>query len=218
VEIFMRSFALLSLVALMGASVSTAEAAPVSYSLTEAGSNLYVQVFKKRGGAASRLAHDHVVLATGWTGTVSWDAENPGACNVSMSLPVTGLTPDTDTMRVHVGYDSRLSASNQKKVKGNIVSLTQLAAEHFPKVTYQSTACSGAGNAITVTGNLTIRGVSKSVVVPMAIQSDGKTFSAKGTFSATHEDFQFAPYTAMGGALRNESEMRFTVDVVGTAQ
>jgi polyisoprenoid-binding protein YceI len=216
--VFMRFLVFSLLAGFLGSWLTPAEAAPTTYSLTEAGSQLYVQVFKKRGGAASKLAHDHVVLATGWTGTVQWDPENAAACNVTISLPLTGLVPDGDEMRAAVGYSSRLSTSNQKKVKGNILSLTQLAAEHFPKVTYQSTSCSGAGGAITVTGSLTIRGVAKSLAVPMEIKADGKVFSAKGTFSATHEDFKFSPYTAMGGALRNESEMRFTVDVVGAAQ
>lgn len=214
----MRSFFVIAVLGAFVCSAKPAQAASTSYELTESSSKLYVQVFKKRGGAASRLAHDHVVLATGWTGSVSWDPENAAACSVSFSLPVTGLTPDSDPMRAHVGYESRLSASNQKKVRGNIVSLTQLAAEHFPKVTYQSTSCSGAGSTITVTGNLTIRGVSKTISVPMEILADGASFKAKGTFSATHEDFKFSPYTAMGGALRNETEMRFTVDVVGAAQ
>lgn len=207
---------LFGLVGLTHSSDSWAQSS--SYTLNEADSKLYVQVFKKRGGAASALAHDHVILATGWSGSVTWDAANVGACSVSISLPVTGLAPDTDTMRNLVGYSSRLSASNQAKVKGNIVSLTQLAAEHFPTITYTSTSCTGSGSAITVTGNLTIRGASKAITVPMEIQADGSSFSAKGTFTATHEDFGFAPYSAMGGALRNETEMRFTVDVKGTAQ
>ncbi len=194
------------------------EAAPTSYTLTEKGSKLYVQIFKKRGGAASALAHDHVVLATGWTGSVTWDPDNLASCKVNISLPVSGLSPDTAAMRTHVGYDSRLSPSNQKKVKKNMLALTQLAQEYFPTITYQSTSCAGSGESITVTGNLTIRGQAKSLSVPMTISADGASFKAKGTFKATHDDFKFAPYSAMGGALRNDNEMRFTVDVVGTAQ
>lgn len=214
----MHRLLILSLAGFALTQSGEAEANPNSYTLNEADSKLYVQVFKKRGGAASALAHDHVILATGWTGTVSWDPNNAAACNVNISLPVSGLTPDTDSMRDLVGYSSRLSSSNQAKVKGNIVSLTQLAAEHFPTVTYASTSCSGAGSSVVVNGNLSIRGTSKSISVPMEIQADGASFSAKGTFSATHEDFGFAPYSAMGGALRNETEMRFTVDVKGSAQ
>lgn len=213
----MRRLFLLSLAGLLSGGLGTAEAAPTTYTLTESGSKLYVQVFKKRN-AASRLAHDHVVLATGWTGTVTWDPDNVAGCAVSLDVPVVGLIPDTDEMRALVGYGSRLSSSNQKKVKGNIVSLTQLAAEHFPVITYRSTGCSGSGSNVTVNGALSIRGVSKSISVPMEIGLTGKGFSAKGSFTATHEDFEFAPYTAMGGALRNETEMRFTVDVVGSAQ
>ena len=195
-----------------------AEAAPSSYTLTESGSKLFVQVFKKRGGAVSALAHDHVVLATGWSGSVTWDPENVAGCSVSFTLPVAGLVPDGDSLRAHVGYESRLSSSNQKKVKGKLVSLTQLAQEHFPNISYRSTTCAGAGANVTVTGDLSIRGVSKTITVPMQISVGDGRFSAKGSFTATHDDFQFAPYTAMGGALRNENEMRFTVDVVGSAQ
>ena len=147
-----------------------------------------------------------------------WDPENAAACNVNISLPVTGLAPDTDTMRDLVGYSSRLSTSNQAKVKRNIMALTQLAAEHFPTISFASTSCSASGDSIMVNGNMTIRGQSKALSVPMEISADGSTFSAAGTFTATHEDFGFAPYSAMGGALRNDTEMRFTVDVKGSAQ
>ena len=197
---------------------SDSRAESTSYTLNESDSKLFVQVFKKRGGAASALAHDHVILATGWTGSVTWDPDNVGSCSVTISLPVSGLAPDTDTMRNLVGYSSRLSATNQAKVKGNIMSLTQLAVEHFPTITYASSSCTGSGSAISVTGSLSIRGASKAITVPMDIQADASSFSAQGAFTATHEDFGFAPYSAMGGALRNETEMRFTVDVKGSAQ
>ena len=147
-----------------------------------------------------------------------WDAENAAACSVNISLPVSGLAPDTDTMRDLVGYSSRLSTSNQAKVKKNILALTQLAAEHFPTISFASTSCSGSGSAVTVNGNLTIRGQSKALSATMEINADGSSFSATGSFTATHEDFGFAPYSAMGGALRNETEMRFTIDVKGAAQ
>ena len=191
---------------------------PVAYKLDASKGLLYVQVYKDPDTLASSLSHDHVVRATGWTGTATWDPTNTAACKVDISVPVASLETDADDLRKKVGYDTVLDESQRAEVKEHFLAADQLNAAANPNITFKSTKCEGSGSAVKVTGNLTIRGVAKSVTVPMNITADGKAFSAKGSFTVNHTDFGFQPFSALLGQLKNKNEMRFTIDVKGAAQ
>ncbi|MES2643239.1 MAG: YceI family protein [Myxococcota bacterium] len=199
-----------------------AAAAPVAtvadYTLDPGKSALYVQVFKDSGTLASGLSHDHVVTATGWSGTVRWDPASPAACKVDITVPVSGLRPDDEAMRKRVGYDVMLEPSQREEVKGNMLAAGQLDAKRFGSITFVSTRCEAAGDKVKVTGTLTIHGVPKAVSSTMKLSGDGNTLTASGTFNAKATDFGFDPYTALLGALKNKNEMKFTVDVRGAAK
>ena len=62
-----------------------------------------------------------------------------------------------------------------------------------------------------------MRGHTERITVGMNVQADGETFEANGTFVLTHTAFGFEPYTNLMGTLRNENELDFVVDVVGSA-
>jgi polyisoprenoid-binding protein YceI len=200
------------------ASDSVAPAAgPVTYKLDPVKSWLYVVVFNDTSALASRLGHDHGVRATDFDGKVVWDPANPGSCSVSISFPVTALTPDPPGMRERAGLnpDGAVGASSLEEIKTNFLGKTQLDSSNFPKISYQSTKCEGSGTKFTVTGNLTIHGTSFPVTTTMDIKADGSTFSAAGSFTANATNFGFKPFTNLAGALRNQDQMKFVVDVVG---
>ena len=223
----MNRLSLLGLLALVS-SVSLAQTPPrpapvappppVAYKLDASKGLLYVQVSKDPDTLASSLSHDHGVRATGWTGTATWDPTNAAACKVDISVPVASLETDADDLRKKVGYDTVLDESQRAEVKEHFLAADQLNAAANPNITFKSTKCEGSGSAVKVTGNLTIRGVAKSVTVPMNITADGKAFSAKGSFTVNHTDFGFQPFSALLGQLKNKNEMRFTIDVKGAAQ
>lgn len=191
-------------------------AAPVTYKLDPSKGFLYVQVYKDPDTLASGLSHDHVIRSTGYTGTVTWDPTNPGACQVEINVPVKSLQPDADDMRKKVGYDTVLDEGQRKEVMEHIVSDTQLDASKFPNITFKSTKCEGTGASAKVTGNFTMHGVTKSITVPMNISADGTKFSAKGNFKVLQTDYGFQPFSALLGQLKNKNEMSFTIDVLGT--
>jgi len=70
------------------------QAEPQRYVLDPDKSKLYVQVFKDESTLVAALAHDHVVLATGWQGKVVVDTKNLAACVVEVTVPVSGLRAD----------------------------------------------------------------------------------------------------------------------------
>lgn len=189
--------------------------APVSYKIDASKGFLYVQVYKDPETLASGLSHDHVVRAMGYTGSVTWDPTNLGACQVDFTVPVKSLQVDADDMRKKVGYDTVLDQDQRAEVAEHIFSDTQLDAAKFPNITFKATKCEASGSSTKVTGNLTMHGVTKSVSVPMSITADGAQLKAKGTFKVNQTDFGFQPFSALLGQLKNKNEISFTIDVVG---
>jgi polyisoprenoid-binding protein YceI len=190
------------------------EAKPVTYTLDAAKSSLYVQVFKDPTTVAADLSHDHVVSATKWTGSVTWGA---GACAVDISVPVSGLRNDDDAMRKRVGYNVMLDDGQRADVKANMLGASQLDGSRFTTITYKATRCESSDATWKVTGGLTIHGVTKQVVATLKVAADAASFAASGKFTTKTRDFGFEPFSAMLGALKNKDELKFTLDVVGSA-
>jgi polyisoprenoid-binding protein YceI len=203
-----------------GAPSATAPAVPAAadYHLEPAHSSLYVQVFKDPNTVGSGLSHDHIVVATGWSGTVHWDPANPAACRIEITVPVAGLQNDELSWRKRVGYDTVLDDSDRAKVKESMLAAGQLDAKSFPDIRFAATSCAPAGDKTKVTGTMTVHGVGKTVSPTFLITADGTSFAGAGVFTAKATDFGFEPYTALLGALKNKNEMRFTVDVKGTSK
>ncbi len=193
-------------------------AEPQQYVLDPDKSKLYVQVFKDKSTLAAGLAHDHVVLATGWQGKVLVDPEKLVACVVEVTVPVTGLRADLPEMRTLVGYKKMLSDSRQKTVGKQMRAKKQLDANNFSQITFRSQSCSGTKKELLVNGELTIRGKSKAVTIPLQIFHSNNSIRAKGTFTAQHSDFGFSPYSAFFGTVKNRPDINFVINVVGTAQ
>ncbi len=192
---------------------------PVHYALTTQGSSLYVQVFKDTSTAASGISHDHVMRASGWTGTATWDPENPSACKIDVSVPVDKLVVDPPKLREAVGYEAPLSDGQRGDVRKNMLSKDQLNSSKYPTISFQATGCKAAGgDTVDVSGTLTIKGKSQPVTVRMTLSGDGERFSAKGSFKVKGSDYGLEPYSAMMGALKNRDELRFTVRLSGTAK
>lgn len=190
-------------------------AAPVRYALDPAHSLLYVQVFRNPDTVASGISHDHVILATDWTGTVLWTVGEPKACAVEIHVPTRGLRVDLPELRTKVGYDVMLTDNQRSQVAEHMLARGQLDASAFPEVSFRSTACAADGERVQVTGDLSLHGVTRSVSLPMTIRADGSAFSALGTLKFSGSTFGITPYQALLGALKNQDLMSLTVNVRG---
>jgi polyisoprenoid-binding protein YceI len=194
--------------------VPAVEAAPVRYILQPEQSSLVVRVYREASIAAA-LGHDHVVSATGWSGSVVWDDGDSTACAVNINIPVISLLPDTDNLRAQFDLGGPIGLDKRRDILESIVSESQLFGLEFPVIEYRSTACVGDGPLINVSGVVTIRGVGVTVDVPMSIAVNDGRFHATGSFGLNHTDFGFQPFSIMAGAIRLRDEMLFDLDVVG---
>lgn len=199
------------------ATEATEVSGPTTYALSPAQGRLYVLVRYKRGTLGSGFGHDHVVVASGWTGSVTWNADDLSQCRVSLDLPVSGLQVDPGDARSWEQLEGETDADDKQTIQENLRSDDQLDMSSFSTITYRSTRCvAGDGETVNVTGTLTVHGVGKALTVPMRVRQTAERFGAVGRFEATHSDFGMSPYSAAFGAVKNAETLSFIIDVTGT--
>ena len=187
------------------------------YVMNDKDSVLYVQVFNNKSTLLSGFAHDHVVRATDWHGTVEFDAMHPAECEINFEIPVSALRNDEPAMRKMVGYKKDISASDRGKILGHMLGADQLDVDKYPIISFESHHCarvSGAPDVWRVDGQMTLRGVTRSKQVAVTLQQRNGKLYAKGQLVFTHEEFGFKPYSAFLGSVANRSEMQLHFDVV----
>lgn len=181
-------------------------------------SNSWLAVLVKYDRSALGGGHDHVVTPNAVQGSITWNPQDPTVCDVKLSFPVDALQVDPPGSRARFSLEGETPANDKPKIKANLSGKHQLEASKFPTISYQSTKCDGTGEKVAVSGKLSIHGVNHPVTTTMTVSADGKTFTAKGGFTATHADFGMDPFTALLGALRNDEVLTFQMNVKATAK
>ncbi len=137
---------------------------------------------------------------SGVTGTIIWDEKDISKSSVTATL---------DTSTVNTSTEAR-----DKHLKGPDF----FNVEKFPTMTFKSTFVAGTPGKLKIVGDLTLAGVTKSVILDV----DGPSTPVKGPagkmvtgFSATglikRSDFNFASSYAGSAALGDE--VKFTLDL-----
>jgi polyisoprenoid-binding protein YceI len=143
----------------------------------------------------------HMVVAKvrgafkGFSGTVQYDAENPASSSVSVSI---------DAASIDTGVGQR---------DAHLKSPDFFDVEKFPALTFQSTRVEKAGgNSLRVTGNLTIRDVTREVVLDTELLGTGKdpwgntrvAFEAKTSIDRRDFGLKWNQALEAGGVLVGE--------------
>lgn len=156
----------------------------------------------KKAGVGAKMAHDLVLEAKSWSGTVNFDADDPAASNGEVTVQPASLEVIDSS-----GGVKPLSDGDRKDIAKNI-NEKALQTKKYPDVTFRSTSVSGGGSAYKVEGELTITGQTKPATLDVTV--DGTNVVVKGKVVQT--DFGVKPYSAMLGALKIDD----AVEVEGT--
>jgi polyisoprenoid-binding protein YceI len=142
---------------------------------------------------------------SGVTGTVIWDEKDISKSSVSAILDANTVNTSTEAR------DKHLKEADFFNV------------DKFPTIAFKSTSVTGTPGKLKIVGDLTLAGVTKSVVLDV----DGPSVPVKGPggkivtgFSATglikRSDFNFA--TAYAGSAALGDEVKFTLDLEAAKQ
>ncbi len=103
----------------------------------------------------------------GLKGTINWDAANPANSSFNVSV---------DVNTINTGIELR---DNDLKKE------SYFNATKYPTINFISTAVSSGS----VTGNLTIKGVTKQITIPFTATSSENGYLFEGNFSINRKDF-----------------------------
>lgn len=138
------------LAAVLFAFAGSAFAAPVTYKLDAPHTD--VLATWNHFGFSNPSAHFGAI-----EGTLVYDADKPAASSVEVTIPLSGLA----------GFSEKFDA--------HLRSADFFDAEKFPVATFKSTKVEAAGEGkLTVTGDLTIKGITKPVVLDVALNKVGE--------------------------------------------
>lgn len=105
----------------------------------------------------------------------------------------TATVADGDPVKgsVEVEIDTPSITSDTEKLTGHLRSGDFFEVEKFPKATFASTKIErgGQGGTHTITGNLTLHGVTKGVTFPANVKLEGDQLSVDAEFAINRRDF-----------------------------
>tara|TARA_B100000575_G_scaffold91074_1_gene72375 strand:- start:924 stop:1739 length:816 start_codon:yes stop_codon:yes gene_type:complete len=192
----------------------------ITYDFDTENSLIYVQVFKDNDAWLSGMAHNHVIRADGYSGQVEYNLDDLSACRVAFELSVNQLQVDEPGMRDFVGYTQPLADDDRATIRENMLDTNQLNAASYSTISFESTECSGDGGAVAdlnVTGTMRVRGTDATLSPEVNITVYQGKLYAQATFDVEHASFGMTPYSFLGGAVRNDDPLRFTLDIVANA-
>ena len=173
-----------------------------------------VEVLLFRAGPFKRFAHDHLLLARGFSGRIGLDAADLPATSVEIAFPVSLLEVDPPEARAREGFEGVVSEADRKSVRKTMLGPEQLDAESFPEITATAEGVLGVLPNPTLRLHLRIKEVRRTLLVPVTVSFTGKTLRAEGELRLNQTDFGIEPFSFFLGSVSVEDEVRVRFIIV----
>jgi polyisoprenoid-binding protein YceI len=167
------------------------------------------RVFVGKTGLFSALAHDHDMGVKSFNGRVVVPEVGTGGGSLEMEVDATSLEV----------LDTKPSESDKKKIFDSMHNEVLQSAK-YPKITFKSVSVGDvkqAGNdaySFVVNGDLTLRGVTKRIAVPVAATITPQQIRATGKYTLKQTDYGIKPYSAAGGTIKVKDEVVVNFNIV----
>ena len=155
-----------------------------------------------KDGMGAKLAHDLVLRATRWSGTLNVDGD-PSGCSAEVTVDPRGI----EIVEARGGVKS-LSDKDRRDIDKNINDKVLETNKHS-ELKFETTSVSGSEPNLKAAGNMTIKGTTRPVNLDLTV--DGTTVTAKTTIS--QKDFGIKPFSAMMGAIKLRDDVDFELTV-----
>jgi polyisoprenoid-binding protein YceI len=160
----------------------------------------YFRIQVGTGGLFGGLGHGHSIEAQKITGCAMIDSNDVAHSSVKLEFSTTDI-------RV---MDSNESEKDRAEVQKTMETQV-LRVSEYPRVTFESTGVEqdGALNKLRLRGNLTIRGKTIPVIIPVMVtrMTDG-TYRAAGEYKFKQSSFLIKPIQLAGGTVKVKDELQ----------
>lgn len=164
------------------------------------------KVKASRGGLAWFKGHSHLIAVREFGGHATLDlaAINPAAL---------ALTVQADSLEETDPWFTQQQKDIIKKELDEIV----LESAKYPTITFASTEVKGKLKdgkfEVKITGDITLHGVTRRIVIPATVTANADTLNAKGEFTLNRSDFNVKATSAFHGMVRVKNKLKFTFDI-----
>lgn len=162
-----------------------------------------------RGGLLWFKGHEHLVAAREFSGEARLTQNNLNASSLELIVRTDSMVETSDAF-----------TEPQKQIINKELREIVLEPAKYPEIVFKSTQVSGKalGNNqydLKITGNLTLHGVTRRIMIPAKITLTGNDLRAVGEFSIDRSDFGVKATSAFHGMVRVRNKVKFTFDIVG---
>ncbi|HEU4796121.1 MAG TPA: YceI family protein [Pyrinomonadaceae bacterium] len=123
-------------------------------------------------------------------------------------------TGDPTTSRVSITMDTASITTDDPKLTEHLKTADFFDVAKFPQAKFESTAIKPGGDkgaSHTVTGNLTLHGVTKSVTFPATIAATADAVTVNSDFSINRKDFEINYAGAADNLIRDDVVLKLTI-------
>jgi hypothetical protein len=164
-----------------------------------------VVVEVRRSGSLGTFGHDHVVASHDVTGFVA-----PAEGGSDLYVALERLTVDEPELRAQAGFDTRPTESDIAGTRRNMLERV-LEAERYPFALIR--VGTAGGNASMLDVAITLHGVTRTLRVPVTIETADGEFAVSGRVALNQTDFGITPFSILGGAIQVQDrvDLRFHI-------
>lgn len=192
------------------ATAPVTEDATVHHVIDAKESRLVVQAFAT--GLLSAFAHSPRIAVRKIDGTVDLGVGATALGGARMRLRV-----QADSLEVIEEMSGKDREEIHRRMREEVFDV-----ESFPEIVYQccKVTASGVGDRywVGLQGELTMRGITRSVPVSAKVSLNGNSLRASGEFTLRQSDFKIPLVTAAAGTIRVKDEVKCTFDIVARRQ
>jgi polyisoprenoid-binding protein YceI len=169
-----------------------------------------------RGGTLAKAGHNHVIASHDVTGTF-YIPDDVLRSTFELHIPVAQLTIDEPQLRAKEGPDFPTDVPDSAKegTRKNMLSDALLAGAQYPEITLVSEhiAAATAGAPTQADVQVTIRGQTRSLKVPIVYTLENGELTVSGELAIKQTDLGLTPFSALLGALQviDELHVRFRI-------
>ena len=126
----------------------------------------------------------------GLRGLIKWDAANPAASSINVSVDVSTINTGIDSRDNHLKKEEYFNVAK------------------YPVISFVSESVSAENGSLQATGNITIKGVSKRITIPFTVSASDNGYLFSGNFTVNRRDFGVG-----GGSMVLGDEVKIALKV-----
>jgi len=160
------------------------------------------------GGMFSKLGHDHAISIRNIAGEVELPSGSLDKGSLRMTLEAASAA--------EIGKE--FSDKDRQKINKSVREEALMAGK-YPEITFKSTRVSpgesgGEAHRMKLAGELTLHGVTRSLILPAQVTVSGNTLRVHSEFTILHSDYQIKRLSAAGGTIKAKDPIHITCDLV----